>query len=242
MKLFELKGQEKQVLDIERNSMGLLFDYITKTAKIKIDRVENNANDVNVIPEIQVGLLAEILHQITDGAYVVKEDSFNQIVNFELLFSRAGVLRLDEDNKYRVTLTGLDSEKEAPFNVYNLDHSGLGRAIKISKAEVKSTLSEKETNIVGVDFLYFPNVAPYKVTHLVKERFKGKEITRKVDLGIEQIRLRSFKLATQTGSNVASLYYTWTKPVLPVSGLDTVTIHHDTSLEEDLIYFQVDSI
>src|SRR5688572_10314397 len=119
MKLFELKGQEKQVLDIERNSMGLLFDYITKTAKIKIDRVENNANDVNVIPEIQVGLLAEILHQITDGAYVVKEDSFNQIVNFELLFSRAGVLRLDEDNKYRVTLTGLDSEKEAPFNVYN---------------------------------------------------------------------------------------------------------------------------
>ncbi|WP_417443759.1 hypothetical protein [Joostella sp.] len=234
MKLYNLTGATTQILEIDQNSQGILFSAINKTAKIKVDQVGNNIADSNRIPEMLVSSLAEIMAVVSDGSYQIRE-STTELINFKLLFSTRGILPLNEDSKYRVTITLLDDS--ASYDVFNLDHANqVSRGLIISKAEVRSTFSEKVVNTTGVSLLYFPNVSPLKVSYFNRTN------NRKVDYSIEQINASSLKLVTQTGSLPASAYLGQSKPSLKVGGISELTVHHDTALEQDLIYYMVSTL
>lgn len=243
MKLASADNANELVFEIDVPSQGLIFgDGLPLGAKIKVDLISTNANDVNRIPEIDISDLFDIntylgfdnmrSYNATDSVY-----QNSPIV----LFSANGVLLFDDDIKYKVSLTNLGG---ATFDVINLDSSRVGSPIVIKKAEVRATQPEKTENYGNVDFLLFNgDHSPTKLTHLVNDGLgkDGKEKYRKVEISLAQMEAyrKSFELsefetvAEEYGNGVSNLGF-------PINQLDAITLHHDTSLDEDMSYLTVD--
>ncbi|MBO0356296.1 hypothetical protein GO009_02450 [Muricauda sp. TY007] len=241
MKLHSVQAAQTSTFEIDTPSMGLIFEEIPAGAKIKVDLVTSNANDVNRIPEITIEELLDIycylgLDHVRN--YDMGNDAWTE--NPLVLFSADGVLPFDDDTKYKVTLSNLGG---ASFDIFNLDSAKLGTPMVIKKGEVRSTVSERTENYLNVDFLLFSgDTNPEKLTFLVNDLIAdGSTQARKVEVSFEQMRAyqRSFEasmynLGNQTYSNgVYNIGY-------PIDQLDAVTIHHDTGASEDLNYLTVD--
>jgi hypothetical protein len=156
-----------------------------------------------------------------------------------ILFSKNGVVALDDDTRYKVTITGAATANA--IEVHNLDNSRIGQPIIVQKGEVRGTQTEKTENYPNVDLLCFDDILPLRLTHLVDDsqgrtelkRFRKVEIsTAQMSLFGDSLRIVSDDNGTFTTGLDAHLF--------PISQINALTIHHDTSLNSDLLYYTVD--
>ena len=230
------------VFEVDVPSQGLIFgNGLPIGAKIKVDLVTANANDVNRIPEVDVSDLFDINAYLGLDNMRSYSDGLQVYVNTPLIFFSAnGVLFFDDDTKYKVSLSNLDG---ATFDVYNMDNSKLGVPMVVKKAELKSTQAERTENYGNVDFLLFNgDHSPAKLTHLVSDvSANGRNKVRKVEIAIEQVQAyqSSFELSQLEVNDTA--YSNGIKNLgFPIDQLEAITLHHDTALDEDMSYLTVD--
>ncbi|MEQ8220326.1 MAG: hypothetical protein RH981_18975 [Arenibacter sp.] len=237
MLLQKIQNSETGSFIVDVPSQGLIIKGIDRSAKIKIDLVTSNSNDVNRLPEMSIETAVNISLAIAKRSAVISEnaDVYSEAL---ILFSAGGVLPFDDDTKYKVTLTDLGATSDVEF--HNLDSSALGLPVVVKKAEVRSTQTEKTENYKEVDLLVFDDVLPLRLTHLVDDsRGSAREPKfRKVEISPEQINAysKSFRAVIDKAGTIT---YGLTVDVFPISQLNALTFHHDTSLDEDLIYYTV---
>lgn len=243
MKLASANNANELVFEVDIPSQGLIFgDGLPLGAKIKVDLVTSNDNDVNRIPEMEISDLFDI------NTYLGFDHlrSFSAVdqyyVNSPLvLFSASGVLPFDDDTKYKVSLTNLGG---ATFDVHNMDSSRLGTPIVIKKAELKATQAERTEKYGDIDFLLFNgDHTPTKLTYLVPDGLgaAGKQQFRKVEISLAQMEAfrQSFELSElEVGADDYSNGVV--KVGFPIEQLNSLTLHHDTSLNQDMSYLTVD--
>ncbi len=243
MKLASAVAANTLTFEVTEPSQGLLFgNGLPLGAKIKVDLVTTNSNDVNRIPEMNIADLFD-LNRYLGWDNVISYDATNSVYKNSplVIFSASGVLVFDDDTKYKVTLSNLGG---ATFDVFNLDNSRLGIPVIIKKAEVKATQAEKSENYGDIDFLLFNGGhVPTKITHLVSDGMgtDGKPKFRKVEISLEQ--MEAFRQAFELSQfeTVAEEYSNGVVKVgYPLEQLETITLHHDTSLNEDMTYLTVD--
>ncbi|MGX1930207.1 hypothetical protein [Flagellimonas sp. 2504JD4-2] len=243
MKLASAAAANELVFEVDVPSQGLiLVGDIPSECKVKVDLITSNANDVNRIPEVYIEDLLDINTYI--GADSVRTWDDNNAVhqNYPLiLFSAGGVLLFDDDTKYKVTFTELGG---ATFDVHNLDNSKLGVPMVVKKAEVKQTQAERTENYGNVDFLLFNgDHSPTKLTHLVNDNVgvNGAPKVRKVEIDEEQIKAYHASFEASQRATVGGLFSNGVGSYgFPIDQLDALTLHHDTSLNEDMSYLTVD--
>lgn len=242
MKLHSVQAAQTSTFEIDTPSMGLILSQIPEGAKIKVDLVTTNANDVNRIPEVTIEELMDIYcylgldhlrnHNV-DGNYYERSPI--------ILFSADGALPFDDDTKYKVTLSNLGG---ASFDVHNLDSAKLGTPFLIKRGEVRSTIAERTENYLNVDFLLFSGATePTKLTFLVNDLMAdGKPKARKVEISKEQLGAYkdSFEVSKLDTSGAAGYSNGLVSLGYPIDALDAITIHHDTGAGEDLKYLTVD--
>ena len=243
MKLASANNANELIFEVDIPSQGLIFgNGLPLNTRIKVDLVTTNSNDVNRIPEMSIADLFDI-NTYLGFDRMRSYDALNSVyVNAPLvLFAATGVLLFDDDTKYKVSLTNLGG---ATFDVFNMDSSRLGTPIVIKKAELKLTQAERTENYGDIDFLLFNGLhVPTKMTYLQPDGIgkDGKQQFRKVEIALEQMEafrqafeLSQFEIGAEEYSNGV------VKVGFPIEQLNSVTLHHDTSLNEDMSYLTVD--
>ncbi len=241
MKLAEAVAANTLVFDVEVPSQGLILGAGVPTdAKIKVDLVQKDQNDVTRIPELPLQDVFDINRYLGFDkvlAFSTLDGEFTQ--RNLVFFSASGVLVLDEDTKYRVTLSNLGGSS---FEVHNVDNARLGMPLVIKKSEVRGTQSEKLFNFLDVDFLLFNGAhEPEKLTYLVNDKTAKGAQTRKVEVSNEQMQaLKQAHEFSGVDSDDGSISNTVQSIGFPISKIDALTVHHDASLETDMTFLTVD--
>ncbi|THV57087.1 hypothetical protein EZV76_15840 [Flagellimonas alvinocaridis] len=242
MKLASANAANELTFEVDIPSQGLIFSNGFPTgATVKVDLVTANANDVNRIPEVAYSHIFDLNTYLGLDRFRSYSAGTSTYQNSPLLFfSASGVLLFDDDTKYKVTLTNLGG---ATFDVYNMDNAKMGEPIVIKKAELRSTQAERTENYEHVDFLLFNgDHTPDKITYLVSDGLgNGQKKVRKVEISAEQMRAykNSFELSQLEVDDTAYSNGVGQQG-FPIEELDAITIHHDTSLDEDMAYLTVD--
>ncbi|WP_108425879.1 hypothetical protein [Flagellimonas amoyensis] len=243
MKLASAVAANSLVFEVDVPSQGLLFgDDLPEGAKIKVDLIQPNANDVNRIPELPIVDIFDINNYLGFDGIINKDVAGGLFKNYPVvIFAHNGVLPFDDDVKYKVTLTELDG---ATFDVFNIDNQNLASTpVVIKKAEVKQTTAEKMEHYKDVDFLLFNGATdPTKLSFLVNDRNADGTIkVRKVEISHEQMSAYMAKHEITQYDTIDGIYSNGlTSLGFPISELDAITIHHDTAENEDLKYLTVD--
>ncbi|WP_424989037.1 hypothetical protein [Flagellimonas sp.] len=241
MKLLSVNAAQTATFEIDTPSQGLIFSELPFGAKIKVDLVTANSNDVNRIPEVAIEELMDIYCYLgLDHLRNVDNVQSKYIRSPLVLFSADGVLPFDDDTKYKVTLTNLGG---ATFDIFNMDNSRLGTPMMVKRGEVRSTISERTENYLNVDFLLFSGATePTKLTFLTNDlRADGTTQARKVEVSREQMAAYKHSFEVSKYDDATGLYSNGLVSIgYPIDQLDAITIHHDTAAGEDLKYLTVD--
>jgi hypothetical protein len=113
--------------------------------------------------------------------HVLESDDATSYKTVLIPFAMAGVINLDDDNTYEVSLENLNNRT---IEVHEFDSPNIaGAPIVFQRAEIKSNLSEKEEDVTDATYLFFPENTPSKIEFRVP--FMG--ATRKVVLETAQM-------------------------------------------------------
>ncbi|NER13538.1 hypothetical protein GWK08_08830 [Leptobacterium flavescens] len=237
--LKKFTGVGSGFFDLEDPAQGVIITNIAKGALIKVDLVSDGSSDRNIIREQSAEQLVALMQAIDPNHAIVAVNADDTAFeSMYLLFALNGVLPFSEKRKYRISLKSLNNRTTT---FYNLDNSKLGTPLTVTRAEVRSTLSEKQEDVRGVDLLFFPNGFPDKLTHVVTDGFAqdGTPIQRKVEYSQEQMQLFSDTQAITIMTNGFQEIQTigLLHKSFPIDQLDNITVHHADA--SDFEYFMV---
>lgn len=232
--------------EVKKASQGIILKNILKTAKIKVTEIVNGAQTIRY-PEMTVEQLLTIMKGLENRSVIVEEDGTSGVyTEVMILFSVNGVILFDDDFKYSIEIKDKADHLTAVYNWDNkasqLTSPENGKPISILKGKVGATESEKTVNVAGIDMIYLPDVMPVKLSHNVPNGLdaNGRPKTRTVNISPEQIKYYNKGGRIQFVNKSGTYSQGSLKPVYPLNGINELTIHHDTALDADLNYYQID--
>jgi len=237
MKLTSVTGQGSFEFDIERFVQGIELTNIRSDSTIKIDMVDDNLNDINVIPLMSVGQLHTIMQKVDKnrivGNFTTVTSHFDSV---KVLFSLQGVIPLTEQRKLRVTLGNLN-KRSVVINAIDNDSERLGSLIRIEKSIIKETQPQFDVNLTGVSQLYFEDAVLDKITLLKNISLGGKNQTRKVEFSKEQFAFKSVNSSVMNAVDKAKSYSEFDGTTWDASNLKACTLHYEEEL--DLFFYKI---
>lgn len=223
--------------EIDVPSEGVLIKNIAVDATLRIDFVGDNVQDQNRFPELSIKQLVALTN-------VMHQRSFIEVLNAEgtaydevfIPFTKSGVIRFNEENRYRLSFKNLNNRSTTIYNVDSLQVARVGH-ISIVRNEIKSNLTDSVENVAGVNYIFFPTENPQKIEMFVTEMgTDNKQQRRKVTISPEQLQFfdKQHRITTKVGDayKIGNDFNT-----LPVSVLSELTIHKEAGKE--FIYYAV---
>ncbi|MCQ0113032.1 hypothetical protein [Zhouia amylolytica] len=243
------------VFEVKKPVQALRIKNILKTAKIKITEFKNGTQTVR-FPEMTVQELLTINKGLEKRSVIVQENSttgeYDEIL---ILLSANGVLLFDDDYYYSVEIKDKDTlttsvygwdAKDSIYTPVKERKQGLplGKPITVSKAKIDATESDKIFSVYDTDMLFFNGVMPTKISYLVPDGkdLQGRDKNRTVSITADDIKYHNKGGRIQFKNVSGTLSEGSLKPVYPLRGITQITVHHDTSLDQDLNFYQVDAI
>lgn len=228
MLLKTISATGSDVVKIEDYSKGIVLKNIRRDSAIKVDLVSTNGEDRNVMPQMEIGVYADLFTSLTPREQINQTDG-TAYVSIYIPFSLAGALAFNEDFYLNVSLTALNNRTIEVHNVDDVSVAPFERMLQVDRHDIKASLSEKKIDTSGYAMAFFPNEEPTKL--------ETYDQNRKVTFGSQQIAMFNGenRIVERVDNGGTISFVLGTSNIsFPVLYSDEVTVHK--ALNEMIMY------
>lgn len=221
----------KEIIEVDDFSKGLILKNIPSAARIKVDRSSDKIGDTNIFPEMSVAEFVQLFQQIL-RVYPFVQETAGIYAKVNIPFSTLGVLTLDDSVRYVVTITNNTDTNEV--EVYNWDSVAKGSPIRIQRADVRGSLSEKNEDVKGIEYLYFPNGLPEKLELYVPHGTDQRKVV------LSKTQMEGLGVQTVVGKLASAYVYANEVKVISVSSILKDVRIHTLGNGTDFTFYKID--